>query len=879
MAIEELDWSKLWDNLASVFRLQLDDEDQKLMQDFWEGLMRSSDDALIQLQQYNSSKSVNFAPTLILKTWLNFDINWDPTDAVHAHSKNEFFMSPGQTEIQLDFRAEDIDTTIYVQGAEQSFDGVPIELDNTGTETIVRFGQPFLGGEVIIIHTLKKKLKVEFQGDGITSVILFGGASDKDTVEIKMNNISLISGILVGSQSVTFRGGLKNGDVVRILRGDQLHSIVATEGLTQVDTPFPLDVVDTKVFINGLSPSEMSIEDDRVVFFNAPRVGDKIEIIATLIDEHNHQILDFVYPSDGAQSLTLPVPPRTENNVETADSPVLLFVGGYLQPKSRYALQGSQILLPAAPEGTRAVIQWTTLEQSGHRHDLGDVTSTEIGTNFVFEDEIQAPLVTVDGLALSEGIDYIITGELNQIVVFNQQMPENTRVKVQSKTPAFTFVAATGFPSEVRSADCIQDGIDLPETVLLSGEGFDIIDGQLFSQARLEPVWFKNALVDEQTIQNNFAPFTIFDQVESSEEFTLLVRAMIAAFVLGPRTSVVENFARVIFGLPFVDGHGVVLNVVTDKLQNITTVTVEFSNPGIVDIELPRGIRASVKPGDIVTPLQSLATGVTLLDSSSNWLERFPWLLYALEERSPTFQPASHIGRGVQVTSDRTMTYNTPVTRLDMVGPLDLPEGLRKGDRVSFWDGVTTFVNIVASVSEDRRTAFLTDHSLLTVPGNGTAVTVTFTYRVRPGLDAGWFLDQADQGYIDEMNQRLFDLFKTFLFAVEVDAALLKDSAAMQNLIEFLDSVKAAETDYILFARLGSSGFGGGTGSGPLGDGDGLLSGGEDDAGILDDAAILVTELEAPVLPGVGGVGFTPSVGYLYAGFGFSDFAYVGPAP
>jgi len=854
--LETFNWQKLWDSISSLLRQQLPDTDVSFVEAYWEAIIRALDDAGLQLTQYNNSKGYNTVPTLIRKTWLLEEIDWDPSEAAHDHFKKEFVVaSTGDTDFDLTVLTQQPETFVYLNHVRVEFEPGLVELDNSGTTSVVKFPNGLIAGDSIIVSTIRRKDGLTFIADGNTSVFLFGGEADEDNVKIKLNNISISDGIIIGSRTVIFRGGLQDGDTVRIERGSDIETFVATADQTRVAVSFPIDSSDTKVFYNGVDFSDIQILDDRVIFPQAPRNGDVVSIEATLINEHNHAKDTYTYTSTSAPVISLSETPKTNLGVELEDYPIMVFLDGVLLKKADYSVSGDDITLPAAPIGTKVTIWYTTDSTAAHQHGSGTITVTNSAAVFSFGFPLNVSIIAVDGVTLQEGLDYNLAGNDLSDVVFVNPLPPAAVITAVAQETAFTYVAsADSFDTNIIRAEFLQNGIDASTVRLEYGVDFTIENEVIYANQRVEPAWFYNADVDEQTVQNNFASFTPFTQVRSSEEFTVLIKAFIAALISGPRVAVIENYSKIILGIPFAPDSGVVTGI--SETSGVYTITV-LAGGVEEDYELPKGISPSVILGQKVDRLQALGDGVQVYDATDNWLSRAPWLAYAIQNYSSSFEVGELYDRGIPSVAKVQMTFNdTPDHRLEVISQA-IPDDVRKGDWVEYDDGSTVYRDIIEAVYPSYLQLLDASAGVDVPAAPPTTVDVTIHYRIRQRYDFDLY-DSADKDLLEDINQRLYDIFKNFLFLVEINPLLVTDADAVANLVVFLDNVKAASTDYILATPLGA-------GSG------GFLD--STTSGLVETIGVQVQE---PVDP-ADGLSFVLAPAYLYTGQDFVNLNFIGP--
>jgi len=832
-----LDYDTLFRAVGNTFRT-FRAVDRDLVRSIWEGITRVFDNEYRQLEQINASKNINTVPTYIRKDWLQYELEYDYLGTPHAHVLQQVVTTGGlPTDLNgkyyvdlLHFYQEDA-FQLWIDGKEVlpnldpfSLTNVPALGGSTLTGSRLWFDSDLSIGTVLVIHGLRQQERLSFTGDGTTATFSFGNAVDINSATVYLNDVQIGEGTVrfVGSK-VILTGGVSVGDTFRITDGTNSYGVTATSPTQTFNVGFIPNRETAKVYLNGIEIQHgFTLESSRISFLVAPRVGTTISVVGTVIRTHSHEEISFTLPSP-TDTLTLPadVEPFTLDAGGDMDGffPVLVFVDGLLVPPSALSFTSSTIVvLPGVvPAGTQVDMWWAVdAGRVAHVHDLQTIQVTAPETTFVHggQYDVGDPImVTVDGVLQVNNDDYRLVGLRGQTIIFTSAVPASAIVHITGQRFQHTWRATTAtFPKRLVAAESIQNGIDYPTIVMVprvDGEGdFEILDGVLYTPLKIDAPWFKNADIDEDTVYNNFGSLLEYRQA-SSETYTRIVRALFAAYTAGSQVYTLENFSRLILNTPFAQESGKVLSVVADSTGD-HVVTIRELDGTETAYRVPAIMTVDVIPGQAVRRYQSLAAGVQIHDSvtSPDWYDVFPFLIYIGDQFSSTFEAGRVLDRGVPATYKGDGSYVSATHRIsDPLLDADKLEGLRKGDRIEYTIGATTYVDYIDQIDEISKEILLgTDPTTVVAvvpPGNATVDSYTISFRRFPRYDENFFMDQPEKPYIDYINQQMYELLKQFVFLVEVTAELVTDPEAMETLRLLLNTGKRAVTTYVFFSFLG----------------------------------------------------------------------------
>lgn len=586
--------SKTFSVMGNFFQ-RLAGLDREVMSSLLEALAHSASNEYEQLDQINDSKDVNTVPTFVRKLWLQRDlVKGNYQNVPHDHLDFEYTVTGAEAVTVI---AGTSYSVINLPAGEYTGDGlfllyvnrVGVDAEAAGIKlspgtTAGRILFPIATlppiGSVIRLHSHIAAKEYKFTASGSMTEFVFPSPIDAVTAKVFLNNINLEegSGWFLRQRELVFSGGASGGEVIRVQVGSNMHTVIATAGQTRVALPFMVpDAEAALVTIDGINlRTGWYVEPTRVAFGVAPRAGYIITVKGGSVAAHNH--LSYALTTTVLlQQITLPVGTfdLTSTLAEDTHKPIHVWIDRFLLHTSEYVFITPNTIkfVAALPIGTKIEIKWTTSDSPAF-HSHPDVRRTTVAGELavalsVSIDAARPEYVEVNGLLMSEGEDYLVSGVPGLAIKFIAALAPGSEVLIVGQHPSYLwqFDANTSSPwdYEIVDMETIQNGIDAPSFVGVKGVDW-VIDprGVLYTNFLIQGGWIKNADVDESTAYNNFGLLLDYQEV-SSAEYSSLVRALMAAYTAGSKYYVAENFSRIVLGSAYATKPG--------RVKSITAVT------------------------------------------------------------------------------------------------------------------------------------------------------------------------------------------------------------------------------------------------------------------------------------------------------------------
>lgn len=566
----DFDPSKTLLVMGSFFQ-KLHDIDRKVLSSILESLAHAATNEYEQLDQINDSKDVNTVPTFVGKRWIQRDLTDGRYSSVpHAHLDYEYVAAGGETTVSLpagEFIGDDL-TLLYINRIGVDLVSAGITIAQSATSTDIVFPVALLAGDVIRIHTMRQQGQPYFTATGSQIEFTLDPPVDIITAKVFINNINLEEGVgwTLRKRELVFTSGLIGGEVIRIQVGDRKSTVIGTAGQTRVPLGFTVEDTDAALItMDGINlRTGWILEPTKLTFARAPKAGYTVSVIGSVVQHHNHLSYSIL---TSAPTDFLQLPPGVEFDINDDKTynrarPIHIWLDRQLLHTTEYTFLSRSFIKFAAPipAGTQIEARWSTREDPAfHGHPYSRTELTGVGVS-VFaapgELDISKPeYVEVDGLLMTEGTDYIVTGDPGAAIRFTSPIGATSKVVIlgQDKTYLWTFDESTGSPwdREIVDLEAIQNGVDHPSFVGVKDVDWSIPErGVLNTNFLIQNGWLKNAEIDEETAYNNFG-ILLGPQEDTTDEYVDLVRALMAAYTAGPKYYVKENFGRIVLGSPF----------------------------------------------------------------------------------------------------------------------------------------------------------------------------------------------------------------------------------------------------------------------------------------------------------------------------------------
>jgi len=572
--------SKMLSTMGRYFQT-LHGLDRNVLSTLLESLAHAATNEYEQLDQINDSKDVNTVPTFIGKRWVQRDLTDGRYSAVpHAHLDFEYVAAGGETTVNLpagEYVGDDLQL-LYINriGVDPVASGVTV--GHTATNSVLTFPLALLPGDVIRLHTFRAQGQPTFTATGTQIEFVIDPPIDIVTAKVFINNINLEEevGWTLRKRELVFTGGLVGGEVIRVQVGSQVTTVIGSAGQTRVPLTFTVeDPVSAKVTMDGINLRDgWFLEPTRLVFSKPPKAGSIVKIIGDTVQHHNHLSYSLLTAA-AVDFIQLPAGIEFDINDDKTYNrtrPIYIWLDRQLLRTTEYTFLSRSFIKLAAPipAGTQIEVRWTTRDDPEfHGHPFSRTELTGIGVS-VFaapgELDINRPeYVEVDGLLMSEDVDYVVTGDPGAAIKFTAPIGATSKVVIygQDRSYLWTFDKDTGSPwdREIVDMEAIQNGIDHPSFVGVKDVDWAIpARGVLQTNFLIQDGWLKNAEIDEETAYNNFG-ILLGPQEETTDEYADLVRALMAAYTAGPKYYVKENFGRIVLGSAFARKRGRVKSI------------------------------------------------------------------------------------------------------------------------------------------------------------------------------------------------------------------------------------------------------------------------------------------------------------------------------
>ena len=501
---------------------------------------------------------------------------------------------------------------------------------------------------------------------------------------------------------------------------------------------------------------------------------------------------------------------------EVPGFPIQVFLDGLLQYPDTYTfLSTMQIRLGAPiPISTSVDIHYVSLENPrAHLHidERFDVASPRASfelTAHVSPDF--ARYVSVDGVVVGDPLDRWFTPD-GDYLTFRQSLSTGSIVRVRGEK--FSYLFYHDIDKELQRADYLQDGIDELSDTIPAGwtiqlpwiDGFLVTDGLLEANSAIANAWFVNALVDEETAYNNFGQLIGFRR-ETSDDYVRILRAMFSGSYMGSQHDTIESLICVLMGSQYLTYAG--------KIASINDGMVSTDRESVaLDALVPLRVSA----GDTVERLTAVSSFAEVLASSDAAKIPLEFLPQAAESLSPDYRFAHSLDtRKDSILDGGPTDYYTMLHKLEDLSADFVEANVWPGDLVKL--SRPPAFHIYCRVVSVERTSLILAVDLQGYPtgwgelgfgewvyGGGLTILNDVSYRIwtrdLDRLDEGESLDQAREGDIPYLNDRISQLLTPFNFVVHLRWAGLRTEQALLDLASFLERTCPAETGYFVYAR------------------------------------------------------------------------------
>lgn len=813
--------------LSSVLSA-MDKRDRAVLSTIYEQLFRSLDDLHHELRQVDQSKSFLDVEPYLQRDWLLRDLTKARfIGTPHGHFDVEFTAVGGETSLAVGRPVDPGPATLLFYNGIQVPQGQGWTFDVTDpVAPLIVFTNALMAGDVVRLYAVDVDSVVDYTADGLQVEFVFPQQIDTGLVRIYHNNIELVSGISIRTREVLFTGGLSSGDVVQFRRGSLVHNVTAAAGQVRVECPF--DLTEAAVIrLGGIDIRDgWVLRGDRIIFKSAPRAGVRIRIRAPKVSPHDHYTHTEVAVT-GQTTIQTPTPLGLASGLSyDADRPILVMVNGVLLDTGLYTFTGPDEISLSVPllAGDRVIVHYHGGDPYPHAHpDYTDVLVNELpagtGVRVGFLDADRPAMVFVNGVLLFEGSGagaYQVFG--GNTIRFGQTLPANTRILVRAQKYQWSWRLDTPeWDPAIVWVSSIQNGIDLPTRVLAPNRDYLIHDGKLYLSEVFADGWLKDVRIDLQTPYNNFGYLIDFRPTGiPADTYTDLLKAVWAAYVGGPRHHVMENFGRIMLGSPIARVPGVVIAVGSN--------TVDIRGDDNVVRRFTLTMPPAVTVNQRVDRFTALGAGLRILDdvSEPDWYRRFPQFLYALERFSPSgFAAAALLEKGIRSTYrvSAIADYDVSTHSIVVTGTAfdrTLIEDLNQQEcRATIFQGTDRFdtrlvpkarnINNVTAIEDlgwGFRVSFDPAYPFLTPPAPATTTTVEFEFERQRRLDRDMVLDAYIAEHLEPIAEHLYRVMRAHLFAVELPTGYTVSQDRLSLLVELLERVRAAETNYVVLGEL-----------------------------------------------------------------------------
>jgi len=256
-------------------------------------------------------------------------------------------------------------------------------------------------------------------------------------------------------------------------------------------------------------------------------------------------------------------------------------------------------------------------------------------------------------------------------------------------------------------------------------------------------------------------------------------------------------------------------------------VTVENDDGTESEYLVRKDLPLAVDVNDVVDKFTAFAGGFDILDDvrDPNWYVQCLCFLWALKKLNPDWEVGRLLGAGIRTIKSLTAVGEivAPTGISDLVIRIPLayfPDGehesLKRADHIKFtlvgdeyysriWDVAVVGGNIELSLDPIQDFTGANWSIPLSYPIAVTGLdAIVIEYRKLPQMDGAplFFMDDPVKEQVDRFIRQVYDLFKAHMFAGKVDYRWLIGQGRFDRLVEFLDRVRAVETNFILCSEV-----------------------------------------------------------------------------
>jgi hypothetical protein len=571
-------------------------------------------------------------------------------------------------------------------------------------------------------------------------------------------------------------------------------------------------------FLGGKIDGGYTASDDEVVFDRSFMVGTVVSVEGAIENPNDHASHRVVTTSVTDTVFIDPSRPflLTPGLIAIPEYPVLVFVDGILQhPDSYTFISTSRIQLAGfAPIGTVIDVFYVDLEDPIEHLHVRETFRIDLPTSaFELEDYVSEalnPMVTVDGKVVSDP-DEMRFNSGGKFLKFTDWLATGSVVKVRGAHPSLKYYHE--IDPTIISAAYLQDGIDERSEVMPGGwttqlaweTGFNLADGILDANAKIEDAWFVDVYVDERTAYWNFGVLLGISR-ETSKEYVDVVRAVFSGNYMGSQPETIENYACIILGSEYLSKAEVITSIIGD------TVTANGSTYELMP-NVPQRIETGLTTA--YKKYHALSAGVRIID---NWAS-FDILAIIGDKFSDDYTFAQTLDtHRMTVLLGGNATFFATEARLDDPSTDFLAEEVWPGDLIALYDVATPTVPAYGRVTKVERHSLWADVPLTVtvsgygegyygqwVYGGGYSIISVDSYKVwnrkTDRLDLFERLDEALPDNVPYLASVLHNLLSSFVFLADVSWAAVKDDTALRDMVKFIERVKPADTNYIPFTK------------------------------------------------------------------------------
>lgn len=256
-------------------------------------------------------------------------------------------------------------------------------------------------------------------------------------------------------------------------------------------------------------------------------------------------------------------------------------------------------------------------------------------------------------------------------------------------------------------------------------------------------------------------------------------------------------------------------------------VTVENDDGTESEYLVRQDLPLAVNVNDVVDKFTAFAGGFDILDDvlDPNWYVQCLCFMWALKKLNPDWEVGRLLGAGIHTVKSLVSVgeIEAPTGILDLVIRIPLayfPDGehesLKRADHIKFTLAGGDYYSRIWEVAVVGGNVELSLDPVQNFTGPGWAVPLAYAiavtgldaivieYRKLPQLDGVplFFMDDPVKEQVDRFIRQIFDLFKAHTFAGKVDYRWLIGQGRFDRLVEFLDRVRAIETNFVLCSEV-----------------------------------------------------------------------------